>query len=926
MSDSAQYVVGIDLGTTNCALAYASLAEGPDAVVRDFAVPQLQRPAQVGRQPLLPSFVYSGGEHELDEASRRLPWGDAPAMVVGELARWQGSRVPGRLIASSKSWLCHPGVDRTAPILPWGAPADVARLAPTDASAALLSHLRRAWDHEHPEAPLAQQEVVITVPASFDEVARALTVTAAQRAGLPKFALLEEPQAAFYDYTARHRAALTSALRDIRLVLVVDIGGGTSDFTLVHAAVGDEGPVLKRIAVGDHLLLGGDNMDAALARRLEAQMTAGGRRLTAVQWTQLLQAARAAKEQLLSVEGVERQAVSVAGEGSRLLGGTLSAEVSRADAESLILDGFFPTVPADDHPRRTTGRAAALQELGLPYATDPAITRHVAAFLREHADAARTVVGGDAMQLPRPDAILLNGGVFNSPGLRTRFVDAISTWWPEQPPVPLLPHESLDLAVSRGAAYYGLVRRGWGRRIGGGAAHALYLGVAGDSGEADKVLCIVPRGQDEGQVVTLRERRFSLSLGRPVQFPLFSTAGDRVDRPGELVSPDESFRALPPLHALLRARTGRTGVVPVYLQALLTELGTLELSCVAAEGDDRWRLEFDLRGSVRKTEDAVVESMPARFSEVKTIVDRIYGPAPQSVDPKSVRQLRSTLEATLGPREDWSVALLRELWGTLFAGANRRRRSVEHERVFFQLLGYSLRPGWGYPLDDWRCEQAFRLWGEGVNARAETSVWREFWILWRRIAAGLSEAQQEEMWFWLRPHLARQVPAKVKNASKPKGPQPLGIDEMVRTAASLELIAPSEKVVFGQWILDRLPDPKLRNGPWAWALGRLGARAPISGGSHRTIDPETVTGWIDRLLALGVERVEGGPFALVWLARMTGDRARDLDESVRSRVLEALQAAEAPERWFEMVRHPLELTRDDESRVLGDALPLGLRL
>jgi molecular chaperone DnaK (HSP70) len=921
-----KYVVGIDLGTTNCALAFAPLAEGPEASARDFEIPQLQRPAQVGRQSLLPSFVYSAGEHELDPTARQLPWGEAPAMIVGEMARWQGARIPGRLIASAKSWLCHMGVDRTAPILPWGAPAEVARLSPTDASAALLHHLGRAWDHEHPEAPLAQQDVVITVPASFDEVARALTVTAAQRAGLQTFSLLEEPQAAFYDFTARHRDALGAALRDVRLVLVIDVGGGTSDFTLVHAAAGDEGPVLKRIAVGEHLLLGGDNMDATLARRLEERMVAGGRRLSAVQWTQLLQAARGAKEQLLSVEGVERQAVSLASEGSRMLGQTFSAEVTRGEAETLILDGFLPRVGSDERPRRSPARAA-LQELGLPYAPDPAITRHLAAFLHEHAPAARAVVGGAEAELPRPDAILLNGGVFNSAVLTARLIDAVSAWWPKAPPVPLLKHQSLDLAVSRGAAYYGLVRRGWGRRIGGGAAHALYLGVAGDAQADDaKMVCVLPRGHDEGQTVMLQQRRFALSLGRPVQFPLYSTTSDRVDRPGDLVVADDTFKPLPPLHALLRARTGRTGVVSVHLQSSLTELGTLELSCVADEGDDRWRLEFDLRGSVRRAGETVVESMPARFSEVRTIIERIFGGAPQSVDPKAVRQLRGSLESALGPRDQWSLPLLRELWGSLFAGANRRRRSVEHERVFFQLLGYSLRPGWGYPLDDWRCEQTFRLWGEGVNARTETSVWREYWIMWRRIAAGLDESQQQEMWKGLRPHLARQVPPKAKNAAKPKGPQPSGIDEMVRTAASLELISPTEKEQFGHWLITRLQEAELRNGPWAWALGRVGARAAVSGGGHCTIDPDIAAKWIRRLLEIGLARIEGGAFAAVSLARMTGDRARDLDAETRAAVVTALEAANAPERWLQLVQHVVALEQADEDRMLGDALPIGLRL
>jgi molecular chaperone DnaK (HSP70) len=909
-------------------MASARLADGREAAIVDFPIPQLQRPGQVGAQPLFPSFLYVAGEHELAASTGQLPWGDSPRLIAGEFARWQGGRVPGRLIASAKSWLCHDRVDRAAPILPWGAPADVEKISPTEASARLLSHLVKAWNHAHPAAPLSEQDVVITVPASFDEIARALTVNAARQAGLERFTLVEEPQAAFYDFTARRRDDLAAALRDVRLVLVVDIGGGTTDFTLIQAAVGDEGPVLKRIAVGDHLMLGGDNMDAALARRIEEKLTAGGRRLSATQWTQLVQAARAAKEALLSVEGVERHGVSIAGEGSRLVGSTLSAEVTRREVEELILDGFFPRSGADERPRRAA--RVALQELGLPYAQDPAVTRHLAAFLHHHATASWAALGEQSEAhsgLPRPDAILLNGGVFNSPALTLRLVEAVSAWWPDAPPVPLLRHESLDLAVARGAAYYGLVRRGLGRRIGGGTAQAFYVGIAEGKGSGiARAVCVVPRGQEEGQPIDLTQRPFSLTLGQPVQFPLYSTTADRVDRPGEVIELDDAFRPLPPIHTLLRGASSGTGVVPVHLRSALTELGTLELWCVSNVADERWRLEFDLRGSARQSATTAIESMPARYGEVRTIVERIYGSAPLTVDPKDVRKLRNALEAAIGPREEWSLPLLRELWGTLFAGANKRRRTVEHERVFYQLLGYCLRPGFGYPLDDWRGEQTFRLFQEGVNARADTTVWREFWIMWRRLAGGLDESQQMEIWQFVRPHLAREISPKAKNLSKPKGPQPLGIDEMVRTAAALEHLPPAEKVVFGNWIVARLKDPQLRSGPWAWALGRLGARVPIYGSSHRTVDLEPAEGWLKLLLELGLGRVDGAPFAAAQLARMTGDRTRDIDETVRAQTLDALRSAGAPERWLQMVEQVTQLEAADEARALGDTLPVGLKL
>jgi molecular chaperone DnaK (HSP70) len=626
---SSVYIVGIDLGTTNCALAFAEPARGAAAPVTDFAIPQLHRPGQVVTNPLLPSCLYLPGEHELPAGSTCLPWevpgscsNDSPAMnpavpageppalpcgsgaesaglIAGEFARWQGARVPGRLVASAKSWLCHAGVDRTAPILPWGAPAEVTKISPVDASARLLGHLAAAWNHAHPDAPLADQEVVITVPASFDEVARALTVTAAQRAGLQKFTLVEEPQAAFYAFTARHREDLARALGDARLVLVVDVGGGTTDFTLIQVAVSPEGPVLQRLAVGEHLMLGGDNMDAALARLAEERMLPGGRRLSAAQWTQLLQTTRTAKESLLGREAPARHGLALAGEGSRLLGATLSTELQREETERLILEGFFPACGPGDAPQRAS--RVALQELGLPYAQDPAITRHLAGFLRQHAAAgcAALADGAGAAQegLPRPDAILLNGGVFNSPPLAERLLAVVCAWWPAAPPIRLLAHDSLELAVARGAAGYGLVRRGLGRRITGGAAHAFYVGLAGETATAaTRAVCLIPRGHEEGQTVELTAQPFALTLGRAVQFPLFTTTADRVDRPGTVVEIGDDLRALPPIHTLFKPADCRAITVPVHLRATLTELGTLELWCVANRGDERWRLEFELRG------------------------------------------------------------------------------------------------------------------------------------------------------------------------------------------------------------------------------------------------------------------------------------------------------------------------------------------
>ena len=445
-----RYAVGIDLGTSNSALAFADLSE-PDPGIHVFEVPQLVDRSLTQPHQLLPSHLYLPSPHEgLGE------------VLVGTFARDRGAQVPGRHVASAKSWLCHPSVDRTAEILPWGAPPDVPRLSPVTASARILRHLRDAWDGAHPEAPLGEQDLVVTVPASFDEGARALTLRAAEEAGLPNVILLEEPQAAFYDWTRVHRGNLEAQLGGVHLILVVDVGGGTTDLTLIRTRLReDTAPVLERIAVGDHVLLGGDNMDLALARVAEQRL---GQRLNAAQFGALVQSARVAKELLLADDAPERTTLAVAGAGSRLIGGALSTELARDEVRALLVDGFFPRAAADDAPARSA-RTAGLAELGLPYAADPAITRHAAAFLKRHARTAGEL---------RVDGVLYNGGALTPKLLADRLTEVISGWVGTA--VRRLRNDAPDLAVARGAAAYALVRRGLGLRIGGGSPRTYYVG------------------------------------------------------------------------------------------------------------------------------------------------------------------------------------------------------------------------------------------------------------------------------------------------------------------------------------------------------------------------------------------------------------------------------------------------------------------
>ena len=921
-----KYTIGIDLGTSNCAVAFAPLSNSA-VKVSDFPVQQLLREGQVGEHTLLPSALYTPLEAERSVTSSTLPAFADADWIVGHFARWRGAKVPGRLITSAKSWLCHPGVDRTAGILPWGGAADVPRISPVQASSLLLQHLRIAWNQRNPGAPLEAQEVVVTVPASFDEVARSLTVNAARQAGFENFTLVEEPQAAFYHFSHRHQRDLAELLSRIRLVLIVDVGGGTTDFTLIQVAASAEGPLMKRIAVGEHLILGGDNMDNTIARRIEEKLK--GRKLTSAQWIQAVQAAREAKEKLLGENPAADFRITIAGEGSQLLGSTLSAVLSREEVEALVLEGFFPATSADDLPK--TARVTGIQEMGLPYVPEPAITRHLAAFLSRHSRPSFEALGlpADSRGLPRPDAILLNGGVFNSPRLAGKLVQAISGWWPDQPRIPTLDHDNLDLAVARGAAYYGLVRHGRGRRISGGTAHSFYLGVAPEKGEpTGSAICLIPRGMEEGETVELKERVFKLHVGRPVQFPIYTSTDDQVDRPGDIVRVTERFNMLPAIHTVLSSSKQRSERIPVFLRGKLTEIGTIELWCAAVDTAEQWRLEFEIRGSANASDSVTVtESLPPRFAEAKDYIAKIYGNRPSSIGkgPKDVKQLWSGLEQLLGGRETWSIALLRQLWGELFAGANKRRRSADHEKVFFQLLGYTLRPGFGYSLDEWRCEQAFKLFAESVEFHKEKPNWNEFWILWRRISGGLSSELQNTWWEYARPHLAVRVPLKTpRDLSRPKGMQPEGIEEMLRAAAAMEHLPSEEKKWLGDLICARLEEQRPAGGPWAWSLGRLGARAPLYGSAHNVIPPTQILPWID--LLIGLEKLDGSTFALAQLGRRTGDRARDLDEAARNRVISTLRARASAEPLIHSLEEPAAFKAADEARAFGDSLPIGLQL
>ncbi len=585
------WLVGIDLGTTNTVVAHAAAGDA-QAEINLFAIEQLLAPGEVGARPLLPSLRYHPAAGELTAGDLTLPWPQddvtsAELPVLGTLARQLGAQVPGRLVSSAKSWLSHANVDRQAPILPWGADADVAKVSPVAASASYLAYVRAAWNHRFPDAPLEAQELVLTIPASFDEGARALTLEAARLAGLPTLRLVEEPQAAFYDYLQRRRDTLRDDLANTRRILVCDVGGGTTDFSLIDVAFNENGePQLTRSSVGNHLILGGDNMDLALAHLVEARMAAGQEgdmKLSAARLSQLMERCRAAKELLLSNDAPESATVTLLGAGSRLIGASRSADVTREEVAALVVDGFFPKVELSDTAKKSR---AGIVEFGLPYAQDAAITRHLASFLQQH-------------QGELPDTLLLNGGVFRADALARRLAATLEHWRGQ--PLTILHNDNPDVAVARGAVAYALARRGQAPRIGGGSPRSYFL-VLGEAGKDKRAVCILPRGSASGEEIRLSERLFALRLGRPVRFHLATSLFEAGTPPqlGELVDLDAGeYLRLPPLASVLHDKqdAGDKREITVQLATVMTEVGTLEVHCVAeADAGQRWLLEFQLRG------------------------------------------------------------------------------------------------------------------------------------------------------------------------------------------------------------------------------------------------------------------------------------------------------------------------------------------
>jgi molecular chaperone DnaK (HSP70) len=915
---SAKFSIGIDLGTTNCAMAFEPL-DNANPHSETFLIPQWETVTGFSEASTLPSFLYLPTDQEAAQMSGRSA--TTGEWVPGRLARKKAVESPGRVAHSAKSWLCHHAVDRSAPFLPWRSdeiPIEE-RISPIRASALLLEYLRAAWDTKfaNEAARFSEQEIIITVPASFDAAAQRLTLDAASEAGFPETVrLLEEPQAAFYCWLKQHQTELWGKIHEDRAhhVLVIDIGGGTTDFSFfeINRQPGTPLPQIKRIAVGDHLLLGGDNIDLALAHQIASRLA--NAELSPAQWNFLVARCRDLKERCLTDSSGDSFPVSIPGRGSSLLSGALSGKISRAEIESIVLDGFFPECNANDQPARPQ---AGLREWALPYAADSAVTRYLAEFLSG---------------LPPVEAILFNGGSLHPEPLRSRLQQQIARWQGGGEP-QILHNSALDLAVGLGAASFGGLVHRRSQRIEAGAARAIYLEVHKRAAEEHKgsfLVCLLPRNAPSEEEFRISQPGLELRVNRPVKFQPYYSTRHPNDQAGSVVAwNDRDFQRLPTLQATARVtgRAPKDNRLPVTLTARMNELGLLRVACVSADPaiHESWPLEFNLRPHQVEDEeqigagDSTVNTVdlgvdPAKLDAAQRRIATLFSRPLDTRDKLTANNLLKSLEKLLGmPKADWNLTLIRSLWAVLNECFLCREKSVEHEETWLILAGFLLRPGFGAEGDSARIDQLWRL-HTGKLAYPGKRIQIQLYILWRRVAGGLSQQRQETI-------LAPELP-KLRSQKNPPA-------ELVRLAGSLERIgSKTEMIDLFLGTARELATTKQYCAPYLVALGLLLNRTPFYAGVDFVVSSALVERAFDALSDLDWSAPELAEVQTLFLraARIVDDPAIDLPRTLREKIASKLERSGVAPVRVARLRTFVPIAGSERTSLFGESLPPGLMI
>jgi len=928
-----RYIIGIDLGTTNSSVSYIDTLEAK-AAVRLLRIPQLVAEGRIEALSVLPSFCYLSAAHE------NLKGSSEPSTIVGQFAKNHGAKIPTRLVHSAKSWLCHSGVNRRDKILPLQSDDESRRMSPVEASALYLSHIRDVWNSEIAKKDSAfefeNQEIVLTVPASFDEVARELTVEAARKAGCVHITLLEEPQAAFYSWIAQHEQQWEKAFKIGSQVLVCDVGGGTTDFSIIDVISIDGKLSFRRMAVGDHLLLGGDNMDAAVAHLAEDKLSVKGHELSSTHRLQLLHASRRAKEELLEVKQEETSDTSsrilLQKGGSGVVQGTLSVDLLQSEVQKLLQDRFFGSYSWEEALKLQ--KASKKHSMGLPYETESSIIKHLAYFLWENKNDHGVI---------KPDFILFNGGVMKSALFQKSVVDALEEWFPDHP-LQILSSYNLDLAVARGAAYYGKVRRGLGVKIGGGLARGYYIVVDtqnNQGGMTPMALTLMPRGSDEGFVFE-PTMTFMLMPNTPISFQVCTSHTRLHDNVGDLIPVEQTeMRFLPMIRTMLRFgkkqfTAERQEKIPVHLQARLTSIGTIEIALKSTISEHKWALEFQVRGAAGQEEapsspsnDKNAKNKPDQtfdadfLKESEKLIIQVFTQDHSAIKPK---QLMEKIEELLSmPRREWPLSVMRGLFDIVLKIGNGRKLSGEHRERWWNIVGFLLRPGYGYALDDFRMRELWKIiLAEGKEPfTLEQQI--QLWICYRRIAGGLNKGQQMQIASDLMSSILSKRSGKIE--VKTKG-EIYPYSEKIRALGALELLDNPTKIRLGNALIQRIQSDEGIPADY-WALGRIGARHLLYGSIVNVIPHDICEHWIDKLLdknTLSGEDEKRHVFLIEQLARKTEHREINVSMRCVEKIVEKFKNSEQIARLEAVLRKENALTQTEQEYVFGDQLPAGLFL
>lgn len=905
MEERSRYIIGIDLGTTNCAVAYYDTA-GKKTTPQLLPLPQLNHHGLWEPLPLLPSFLYLADTKDYSESVLTPPWKKVPQeYFLGVFAKEEGSKTPTRLVHSAKSWLATPSGQRHEKILPFEAASEERRISALEATTCYLRHLKEVWNAKmaknDPSLEMELQEVILTVPASFDEVARGITLKAAHQAGLKSLTLLEEPQAAFYSWLLHHEAHWQKVLQEGDCVLVCDIGGGTTDFTLIDVvSVGNE-LKFERRHVGDHLLLGGDNMDAALSFYIEKKLLEdGGEALESREWLILQHLSRKAKEYVFSQGEQSLYSLWLPGKGSSVVGGGRGAEVSYQEISTILLEGFFGLYPFEE--ACEIKKKVGLRTMGLVYESEPSITKHLAHFLKR------------SQKKQKPSHVLFNGGALK-PGLfQKRIQDALDLWFPEDPPIKTLTTQSLDYAVAYGAAYCGQTRRGSGIRIGGGSSRGYYLKVETQR-EQPMVLTLLPKGTEEGTQYVVNSS-FSLIPNTPVSFQLY-TSHTRLDDQREDLVPitEEEMHPLPPLNTILQFGKKREEPLSVSLGIHLTEIGILELWLQSLTTPHRWTLEFQLR-SASKDEMSLNNQTIVDETYETTYLDQAKHLLQHSFNPGNESTIIGELEKALQkPKQEWPLSFLRGLFEPLMTHAIKKHVSSAFESRFWNLLGFLLRPGSGYPLDEFRIKEVWKLILSDIKKPKSEDVLVQRWICYRRIASGLSKGQQLQLFNEIYPLL-----------SDKKGQRSEYVySEKLRTLASFELIDTTLKSKLGAALVNKICQGQAQSVDY-WALARLGSRELLYGSFLHVVPKKTCEEWVLKLLETKKVHQESMGFVFSLLGRQTESRELNLSPEIHNRIMSYLQGLKEYKKWEDLLSHHLPFNIQQKEQLFGESLPCGLIL